>query len=281
MSTTTRTDVHRPSALVTEHYDFFACGYYGTADEPGFSPLNTPEGRLLLDEGWRFDGVSGGGCDHCGAHLRYYAILQHAPSRTLIRVGETCLDNRFSLATAEFHRVRKAAQLDRERQRVKNTRLAWFAVNPDREVAFGWASAMVSEGAYGYEGMRHSFVHKVNRYGSTSDKFVAAMLRDMVRTERRDEERAAEEATRCPVVAGKAVQVEGEVVSVKWQENAYGGRLVFTVKDDRGFMVWGSVPSAIDGVERGDRVRYVADVEASDRDECFGFAKRPRKAEQL
>jgi hypothetical protein len=69
------------------------------------------------------------------------------------------------------------------------------------------------------------------------------------------------------------------VLSVKWQENDFGGREVMTVKDDRGFLVWGSTPHAIDSVQKGDRVRFVANVERSDRDETFGFFKRPRKAE--
>ena len=128
--------------------------------------------------------------------------------------------------------------------------------------------------------MRHNFIHKVNRYGDTSDKFVAAMIRDMERTAERDAQRAAEQANAKPVVEGKRVIITGEVVSVKWQENGYGGREVMTVKDDRGFKVWGSVPSSIDA-HRGDRITFTADVEKSDRDDTFGFFKRPTKAELL
>jgi hypothetical protein len=52
------------------------------------------------------------------------------------------------------------------------------------------------------------------------------------------------------------------------------------VKDDRGFKLWGTVPSdlIVEGVDRGMRVKYTANVEASKDDESFGFAARPRKA---
>jgi hypothetical protein len=281
MSTTTRTDVHRPSALVTEDYEFVACGDYGTSGEPGYAPLAHEPHMHLLDEGWKFDGVSGGGCDHCGARVRYYAILKHLPTHSLIRVGQQCLGNRFDLATDEFHARRKAAQLDRERQRIVKTRAVWMAIHaPDAETAYEWADAQVCDGDYGYEGMRHKFVANVNRYGSVSDKFLRAIMRDMVRTERREAEREAEQATLTPVVEGKG-QVTGEVVSTKLHENDFGSRWVMTVKDDRGFLVWGTVPAALGGVEKGDRVTFSATVTKSDRDDTFGFFKRPTKAEWL
>jgi hypothetical protein len=302
----TRTDVHAPSNLVTEDYEFVACGYFGTAGEPGYSPLASDEGRHLIDEGWAFgENHSAGGCYHCGARIKYYAILKHLPSHTLVRVGEQCLDNRFDRSTAEFHQLRKQAQLDREQQRIKNERLAWFAIDPDREVAFGWAMTKVQDGHYGYEGMRHSFVSKINRYGSTSDKFVKAIMRDMVRTEAREEQRAVEQEQLMPVVEGRG-QIEGQIISVKWQDNDFGGRVVMTVKDDRGFLVWGTVPRPlVDDLDRLSydpkahgyetpaatyaefvrknevRVRFTATVEKSDRDESFGFFKRPTKTEVI
>lgn len=283
MSTPPRTDVHRPSALVTEDYDF-AYSYDAHPDEGSRSEamhlLN-----LLLAEGFRFGQVHGGDtCDHCGQRLRYVAVLKHLPTRTLIKVGEQCLGNRFELATAEFHRLRKAAELNRQRRAIKNRRLAWFAVDPDREVAFAFASERVEDRDYGYEGMRHSFVSKINRDGETTDKFVRAIMRDMARTERYAEERAAKQAeVKEPVVVGDGVEVVGEVVGVKWHENDFGGKLAITVKDDRGFRVWGTAPRALIASDeqklRGSRVSFVANLTASPDDETFGFFKRPRRAQ--
>lgn len=274
----TRTDIHRPVALITEDYEFAYA--FDAHPEEGDRAACIPFVNMLLADGYKFGGVYGDGqCSHCGQHIRYTAVLKHIPTKTLIRVGEQCLDNRFALATEEFQALRKAAKLNRDRIKLSDRRAAWYAINPDREIAMGFCVASVSAGDYGYEGMRYNFVHNVNRYGETSDRFVQAIMRDMVRTDAREEKRAAEkaQAVPVPVIEGRT-SVSGEVVSVKWQENDFGGREVMTVRDDRGFLLWGSVPSSLDGIEKGERVSFMATIQRSDRDETFGFFKRPSKA---
>ena len=49
------------------------------------------------------------------------------------------------------------------------------------------------------------------------------------------------------------------------------------VQDDRGFKVWGSVPSKLENV-KGRSVSFSATVQPSEDDEKFGFFKRPTKA---
>lgn len=79
-----------------------------------------------------------------------------------------------------------------------------------------------------------------------------------------------------PVVEGRIV-VNGEVLSVKVQEGYYGWEQKMLVRDDRGFKVWGTVPSCIEP-ERGSRVEFIATVIKSNKDETFGIYKRPSKA---
>jgi hypothetical protein len=79
------------------------------------------------------------------------------------------------------------------------------------------------------------------------------------------------------VPTGRVV-VEGEVIKTDVKFNAYGERHVMTVKNDEGWAVWGSIPRDISAVERGDRVRFTATVEASEKP-TFGFFKRPSNAE--
>lgn len=269
-----RTDVHRPSALVTEDYEY---AYAYDSVEP--SPSDRFLLNALIDEGWHFgENASAGDCFHCGARLRYVAVLKHAPTHTLVKVGEDCLSNRFALASADFHRLRKAAELNRAKRSRASRRAAWLAVDEDREIALRYAEHAVSNGDYGWEGLFHRLVHTYNRADyMPSDKLVRFVMRSMARDERIAAEREAQRAVSTPVVEGKGVIV-GTVVSTKWHENDYGGRAVMTVRDDRGFTVWGSVPRAIDNVERGNRVTFSATVERSDRDETFGFFKRPSKA---
>lgn len=93
----------------------------------------------------------------------------------------------------------------------------------------------------------------------------------------RERERANEVRVPCPI--GR-VTVIGKVVSTDAKDTPYGTRYVMTVRDDTGFTVWGSQPSGL-SLNIGDRVEFTASVERSDRDECFGFYKRPTKARLL
>ena len=88
---------------------------------------------------------------------------------------------------------------------------------------------------------------------------------------------AAELEAAEPVPTGR-IDVSGKVLSYKYQESMYGSTLKMLVKDDRGFKLWGTVPSAIYEVERGDMVSFTATVEPSKDDDKFGFFKRPSKA---
>ena len=102
-------------------------------------------------------------------------------------------------------------------------------------------------------------------------------LENAERKAERERERADEVRVPCPI--GR-VTVIGKVVSVDEKDTDFGTRYVMTVRDDTGFTVWGSQPSALDPCV-GDRIEFTASVERSDRDECFGFFKRPSKARLL
>lgn len=89
-----------------------------------------------------------------------------------------------------------------------------------------------------------------------------------------------------PVQEGRGI-VTGAVISAREHEESYGYQIRYstkiTVRDDRGFTVWGTLPSSLDdGREldawRGQRVTFTATVTTSDRDETFGYFKRPTKA---
>jgi hypothetical protein len=232
---------------------------------------NSPTSAYARDE-------RGSQCDHCGAHLRYVAVLRHT-SGDHIAVGETCLDNRVGMASQaafRFQFIRTAAANERARQARLDAQAEFVAANP--------AVAML----VGYEGSNDFFVslsEQLLRNGSLSERQVAAVERSVARdAERaaRDAERAAEPKVPAPV--GKQT-VTGEVVGLKWHENDFGGCLKMTVKDDRGFCVWVTVPAALSAMqnelERGDRVTFSATLEQSDRDESFAFGKRPTKAARI
>lgn len=302
----TRTDAHSPKNLVTEDYEFAYA--YDAHPTEGYRPIGVL--NALIAEGWHFGQVHGGDtCDHCGTGLRYVAVLQHLPSHTLIKVGETCLDNRFSRASSEFHALRAQARLNREEATRQERIAAAVEANPvlvwltyPEALHGGRTEAKVCEGDscfYTWKACEghtdfadfNSFLDdiaaKFRRYIDLSDKQIAAVERAVLRdTERRDraaarraEEQAAKEAGEIeavPADAGRIV-ITGEVVSLKTVESDFGLQFKMLVRDDRGFKVYGTEPSSINPA-KGDRVTFTARVERSRDDEFFGFYSRPTKA---
>lgn len=279
--TATRTDVHRPSALVTENYDFAYA--YDSRPEWGDGGERIAMVNHYLEQGYRFGGVSGGGCDHCGnQNLRYIAVLLHQPSRTMIRVGETCLDNRFSVATAEFQKLRLESKLNRERatraQRVEtflaaNPALVPLTERPQSEIVA--ASEFLSD-----------IGDKILQGKELSERQIEAAIRvhaQQIEFAQRKAARAAEEQAAKdagliePAPTGKAV-VTGTVLSTKLQESQYGNTWKMLVKDDRGFKVWCSIPAAIADAAKDMRVTFSITLEPSKDDPYFSFGKRPTKA---
>lgn len=138
-------------------------------------------------------------------------------------------------------------------------------------------------------------VEKLRKYGSLSEAQVAAVERGLARTE----EREAELANTPPLEGGKR-DLEGTVLSTKWQDGRFGSQFKMLVKLDDGNKVWGTVPTNLEQLTyNGDhygvdgnwvfvpaaletlvdaRVAFTATVERSRDDEHFGFFKRPTKA---
>jgi len=276
-----RTDAHAPSNLVTEDYSF-CFGYDNNpSDDQPRQPLSA-WARGILDAvqatergTWQ--------CHHCGARMRYAAILRHLPTDTYIAVGETCLDNRFDRATADFHAMRKNAQLDRQAQRIRGLVAAFCEANAD----LAW---MGEKGAPGIpatsadNGFVRDIARKLHQYGELSPRQVdavrAAIVRDAERAAQRAAERAAE--AELPVIdcpTGR-VTVTGVVVGTKVQYSDFGAVKKLIIRDERGFKVWVTEPSSIHA-ERGDTVRLTCNITRSDRDASFGFGKRPTKPEVL
>jgi hypothetical protein len=306
MTTMTRTDIHRPSSVDFDPESYTVYGYADFHEEDGHRPVQIIS--RLVSEGWSFSNAPHptGQCSHCGAHLRYAALMGHEPTKTLLWVGETCLDNRFELTAAEFQAMRKAATLNRERTAkadkiaaivAEHPTLVWasYAYNIGQaggvaEFDADWNAYTTKRGTTFEEKARCGWEistlgdiwYKVTRYAEVSEKQVAFVGRLVEKlTEKAEQlvEREAEAEQAAPVVPGRYV-IEGEVVSTKWVDNDFGGSLKMLVKHDTGWKVWGTVPSSIDP-NKGDRVRFTAAVEPSNDDKSFGFFKRPTKAEVI
>ncbi len=139
---------------------------------------------------------------------------------------------------------------------------------------------------------------KLFLYGSISQKqrdaVVRAVERERDKEARRKDlsgERAEGGGESLPV--GDFVAVEGTVRKVQERDTAYGARMAIVVSGE-GWAVWGYAPrfQKVDLATgnlhdinlydlTGQRVRFYAEVEASERDKDFGFFRRPKHPEPL
>lgn len=222
-----------------------------------------------------------GQCDHCGAHLRYVVVLKHLPTNSYMATGETCYNERFVYSdkvTKDVDRLRKKAAAGRLRSQVRARFDAWTAESEDNSAAVAFLQEQHEAGAD--NDFLISVFSQLNKKGELSERQVAAVLRNKAGAEKYAKvlaERELEE--KVPVVEGRQ-QIVGTVLKLDVKDSDYGLRYVMTVKDDRGFVLWGTNPLG-DEIEKGDRIKFAATVTKSDRDECFGFFKRPAKAERV
>ena len=107
-----------------------------------------------------------------------------------------------------------------------------------------------------------------------------SMISAYRRSVEKEVERRIEREQSSPVpVTDERIEVTGTVINVTYREGYYSDAVKkITVRDDRGFKLWGTCPSAIESAEQGDRVTFTARVERGDRDETFGWFRRPTKA---
>jgi hypothetical protein len=120
MAASTRTDVHRPSAPEFDPADYQFRGVFDLHPEYGDRRTRLTLVNKLIDAGYSFGRAphGSGQCSHCGAYIRYAAMMTHDKTMAIITIGEQCLDNRFSVDKAEFDQLRKAAAAARAEQRL-------------------------------------------------------------------------------------------------------------------------------------------------------------------
>ncbi len=271
----TRTDVHSPANLVTEDYSLIL-----TADNegrPGWVLLNGEFGLEMARHLARTDRLGRGThqCHHCGARIRYFAILEHVPTGDYIAVGETCLD-RFDLTTDAFHALRRQAELDRQAQRIRKAIDAFVQANPD----LAWMGDRNADGPEASLGNMfvQDIARKLRTYGELSQRQVDAVRTAITRDADRAARIAADPTVWVNAPEGR-IQITGEVLTVKFQDSDYGGSWKMLVKvtgqgEHEAWKIWTTVPSALD-VERGDSITIKVTVTPKADDPTFAIGKRP------
>lgn len=313
-----RTDVHAPAAFDFDPQAYDCFGVFDLNPESGEGRAKMEMVNVALGMGYRFASHQHSGqCGHCGARIRYAALMLREDVKEMIYVGETCLDGRFEMTKNEFQELRKAAKLDRERVALQEKLTALCDGNPDiayatyahnMEVAGGIITtdecdAYCAEQAnfYGTPCTGHyvrntKFVEKTRtgrefsvisdmafkamKYGELSDKQANYLHNLLEKISKAADDLAAREAHKqtLPELAEGKRRIEGTVVSSKVVDGFYGASYKMVVELADGTRVFGTVPSHFGDVSKGDEVTFTATIERSKDDASFGFYKRPSQA---
>jgi hypothetical protein len=234
-----------------------------------------------------------GGCAHCGKrNFSHWSFFLHKPSGEVVKIGQRCAAN-----LGFNNRPAEARAKERAKEQATANAEAWAQNNVDEHAFLSERHERATQGKERPNEFYESLWNQLANKGGLSEKQLAALQRGIQKRADLDEQRAAEQAlnpdpdpTPCP--KGRET-VMGRLVSTKWSSNAFGERQVMTVIDDRGFKVWGTLSGEMEEVldrlceqlgadnytellhNHRVHVGFAATLEPSDRDETFGFLKRP------
>lgn len=304
-----KASIHRAANEDFDPQDYEFLGAFDSKTGVSMTRFN----EVTKDAQWAEDVPHGDQCSHCGARIRYMAVLKHS-SGEHITVGETCLGNRFSQSKEEFRAAREigkaeTARMEREvmeadaakrRELFKQERYAamqerfeemarqrdeMFAAHPS-QLAMVTYPEMFDEDSYARE-LSMSMSRHLDDNPTLTDRQIAFFLSTvekdtgMIRKKEQDERRKAQAiAAGMTAPRGKRVEIEGVVSSIKAQEHQYGVTMKMRVALPGGAGVYVTIPSSISEVEKGERVRLTADFTApNDGDPMFAFGSRPKNAQ--
>lgn len=317
MATSTRTDIHRPSApeFDPQSYTYIGAYDWGSTPESIASQRQfTADLAEVRAQGYTRGGSDAGSCGHCGANFRYGALLIHPASLEYILVGDQCLGERFSGSKSDFDALRNGARRaakERKEAAQSAARRVTFErmcqVHPDLAYAtyaysIGQAGAeyVTNEDPYcgEYTELRPGtsfesrtrqgwaistlgdIAHKAERFGQVSEKQLALVAKLLVQLDEAAVRLVAEEAEAAAVPAvteGRQV-ITGEVLSGKWVDHDFGSSYKITIRTASGQRLYGTAPAALEGEVIGRTVTLTATVKPNPDDHTHGFYSFPTKA---
>lgn len=233
-------------------------------------------------------------CDHCGTPHRYGSVVLNTETGEEAAIGVICAGKVLAFSHgADFKKLmeKRVAQL-RKREKTREAEAAYREAHP------AVSKYLDDQLELSRQGQRHNsfaadVARKLRKYGELSEKQTAAIEKCLVREiefAKKKQEQAAKLADAPPLAEGR-IEIEGRIVSTKYQESMYGTTLKMLVELEDGNRVWGTMPAKLEDEAwkiaqdqgknapefRETLVRFTATVERSQDDEHFGFFKRPSK----
>lgn len=281
-----RTDCHRPSEINPNDYSFVAFEYLPRTGDVLGDALFLQGERMRIqahmkNTGGRYSSHEhGGNCHICGSvNAIYTALFFHRKSNSYIRTGLDCAEKLECQGIEAFRRnVHNALEAQAGKCKAQ-------AILNQAGLAKAWEVYLSKTDGW-EENTCRDIVGKLVQYGSLSDKqisFVRTLLgkienRAAIQAQREVEKAAAKPL---PKFEGR-VTIRGKVLSLKEPDgfSAFPSWKMLVQHED-GWKLWGSIPSSLRGVNKGQEVQFDAMITPSDRDDHFGFFNRPSKAKVI
>lgn len=278
-----RTDVHAPSVIVPEDYEFVAFEHIKLEDIGACAAIlanrELIRSHMAHTKGKYSNHAHGGVCMVCGnAQAVYTVIFYHAKTNTYVRMGDTCAQ-KTEMSYGDMNYFMEACRIAAKMAKGKRAAAEqWKDATLGRALEVALEARTVNQDTQRWESGNklESMLATTEQYGVLSDKMIKAALWLSDKHDRYAElqaEREQERAAAADAPTGR-VRVEGTVLSVKEQASVFGLVTKMTVKAKEGYIVWTTVPRGM-GVERGQTVIFMATLTPSHDDKKFAFGKRP------
>jgi len=272
-----RTDPHCPSNLIPADYEYIGYLYTGPTDHVG-DDIRGINKHMAKTSGLVFGGEHR--CGSCGQETCFnWGVFYHAKTNEYVWLGHICGDRVNSAAGDTILRnTKKQNDAIKRVSRIRNAE----QVLADNGLEACWNHYDPANEDDDTCQIIADIVGKLVRYGKISDAqvtFLGTLLKQwderLIREQRIANEKAA--ADPIPNFKGRTTIV-GKVVSKKFDEDWCKWNMVVK-SNEGGWCVWGTAPTnVIETLAVGDEIQFDAAITVSDKDEKFGFFKRPTKA---
>jgi len=277
-----RVDVHRPSAINPGDYEYIKVG----------------QSRKLVKEGMNpYSGGPAGTCHHCGKWIVWEVHYRHIPSNNHVTFGYQCaeiLDMTDNRIDHEMNMLKRAAKRLREKweQEQEQKERAERFKREEPEVYNFLTDLDEDESFYFVKDLARN----LEQWGSLTERQTQAAKKIILQRRQKEKERIEREANRVvpttPLANGRQ-WIGGTVEFVKTpdQNDMFPAWKMRVVMDD-GNAVWGTVPrvlldeardnnSDVQSYLKGRQVRFMAEIKVSEKDQHFGFYRKPTQARTL
>ena len=297
-----RTDIHCPSKIDPQDYQFVAFEFIPTGSDIGACIFLQQQREIIRAHmartGGKYSGHEhGGNCMVCGNVLAIYTVLfYHEKTNTYVRMGDICAQKvEMAYDNSAFNRFKDTVNGWRKAKAGKNKAMNTLM---DQGMGDAWDlyeayhekfeqeqenDMYARRRFYQYEeNTICDIVGKLVRYGSVSEKqmsFVGRLLEQIkTRDARLAAMRAKEEAAAPVPETEERIQINGTVVSTWYDEELMYPGPRMKVETTDGWTVTGTRPT---GIERGMKINFMARVVVSKNSKKKGYFKRPTKVEIL